>query len=147
MINFTENYTSISQENIRIIKHCRTSLLFYNKEPWKKKEHESSFDVTIGSYDNAELCELIGIYIHSSLESSLEKDQMGLYRDDGFIVLLNINNQKTDKIRRKIITVFTSIDFRIEITTNLMEVNFLDVTFNLEQNTYRPYKKTKQIIT
>ena len=33
-INFAENHTSISQENIRIIKHSRKSLLFYNKEPW-----------------------------------------------------------------------------------------------------------------
>ena len=43
------------------------------------EEHSSSFDVTMGSYDNAELCELIGIYIKSLLESILEKDQMGLY--------------------------------------------------------------------
>ena len=78
-INFAENHTSISQENIRIIKHCRKSLLFYNNEPWKKKEHGRSFDVTMGSSDDAELFELIGIYIQSLLESTLEKDQMGLY--------------------------------------------------------------------
>ena len=43
-----------------------------------KKEHESSFDVTRTSYDGAELCGLIGIYIQSFLESVLENDQMGL---------------------------------------------------------------------
>ena len=37
-------------------------------------------------------------------------------------------------------TIFTSVDFKIEIITNLTEVNFLDVTFNLERNTYRQYK-------
>ena len=46
---------------------------------------------------------------------------MGLYRDDGLIILRNIDNQQTDKIRKKII----------------MEVHFLDVTFTLVQNTYR----------
>ena len=35
-----------------------------------------------------------------------------------------------------------SIDFKIEITKNLTEVSFLDVTFNLERNTYQPYKKS-----
>ena len=30
---------------------------------------------------------------------------------------------------------------KIEIVTNLTEVDFLDVTFRLENNTYRPYKK------
>ena len=29
---------------------------------------------------------------------------------------------------------------KIEIVTNLTEVDFLDVTFNLDNNTYHPYK-------
>ena len=33
------------------------------------------------------------------------------------------------------------IGFQIEIKTNLHEVNFLDITFNLRSGTYRPYKK------
>ena len=85
----------------------------------EEKGHDSSFDVTKGSYDGGELCEWIGIYIQSLLESCLEKDQMGLYRDDGLIILRNINNQQTDKIQKKIISVFKCIDFKIEITTNL----------------------------
>ena len=44
-------------------------------------------------------------------------------------------------MRKKIISVFKNIDFKIEIVTNLTEVDFLDLTFNLENNTYRPYKK------
>ena len=64
-INFAENYSSISLENIRITKHCRKPLLFYNNDPCKKKEHDSSFDVIMGSNDGAELCDLIGIYIQS----------------------------------------------------------------------------------
>ena len=44
-------------------------------------------------------------------------------------------------MRKKIISVFKNIDFKIEIVTNLTEVDFLDVTFRLENNTYRPYKK------
>ena len=31
--------------------------------------------------------------------------------------------------------------FQIEIETNLKEVNFLDVTFNLNSGLYKPYKK------
>ena len=100
--------------------------LFYDNEPWKKKEHDSRG--RMGSYDGVELCESIRIYVQSLLENSLEKDQMGLYRDDGLINLRNINNQQTDKIRKKIISIFKSIDFKIEITTNLTEADFLDVT-------------------
>ena len=147
MINFAENYTLISQENIRTIKHCRQSLLFYNNEPWNKKEHNSSFDVTMGSYDGTELCELIGIYIQALLESTLEKDLMGLYWHNGIIILSNTNSQQTEKIQKKIINIFKRIDFKIEITTNSTEVDFLDATFNLERNTYRPYKKPNDNLT
>ena len=99
----------------------------------------------MGSFDGAELRELIGINIQPLLESTLEKDQIGLHRDDGLIIFRNINNQQTDKIRKKIISIFKSIDFKIEIATNLKEVNFLEVTFILERTTYRSYKN--QMIT
>ena len=33
------------------------------------------------------------------------------------------------------------LGFQIEIETNLKEVNFLDVTFNLNSSLYKPYKK------
>ena len=66
---------------------------------------------------------------------------MGLYRDDGLIVLNNKNGQQTDRTRKKIVKIFKDTDFSIDITTNLVEVNFLDVTFNLLNETYRPYRK------
>ena len=34
------------------------------------------------------------------------QSSMGLYRDDGLIVLSNVTSQKMDKIRKKIIQVF-----------------------------------------
>ena len=41
----------------------------------------------------------------------------------------------------KIIKIFKDIGFSIDIQTNLKEVDFLDVTLNLQNGTYRPYKK------
>ena len=46
-----------------------------------------------------------------------------------------------DKKRKAIIKVFKDIGFSIDIQTNLKEVDFLDVTLNLQNGTYRPYKK------
>ena len=140
-ITFVVNYIPVSKEDIRIKKHCRKSLLFCGNEAWKKKDADTTFDVTMGSYDGAELCKLIGIYIQSLLTNILSKDNMGLYRDDGLFILRKINKQQADRVRKKIISIFKNIDFKIEIVTNLTEVDFLDVTFNLENNTYRPYKK------
>ena len=43
---------------------------------------------------------------------------MGLYREDGLIVLNKVTSQNTDKIRKKIIHVFKDNGFSIDIMTN-----------------------------
>ena len=121
--------------------HCRKSLLFFGNETWKKKSTESCFDVTMGSFDGAEICELVGLYIQSNLENILPKTNFGLYRDHELILLRNLNGQQMDKKRKTIIKIFKDIGFSIDIQTNLKEVDFLDVTLNLQNGTYRPYKK------
>ena len=63
------------------------------------------------------------------------RNNMGWYRDNELFILSKINKQQTDRVRKKIISIF-----KIEIVTNLTKVDFLDVTFNLEINIYRPYK-------
>ena len=78
----------------------------------------------------------------SLLINILSKDNMGLYRDDGLFILLRINKEQADWVWNKIISIFKNIDFKIEIVTKLTEVEFLDVTFNLENNTYHLYKET-----
>ena len=95
----------------------------------------------MGSFNVAEICELIGLYIQSKLETVLPKSNFGIYRDDGLALLRNLNGQETDKVRKNIIRVFKDIGFSLEIETNLKEVDFLDVSLNLRNGTYRPYKK------
>ena len=65
-----------------------------------KKSTESCFDVTTGSFDSAEICELVGLYIQSNLENILPKTNFGLYRDDGLILLKDLNGQQIDKKRK-----------------------------------------------
>ena len=47
--------------------------------PWRKIR--SDFNVTIGSFDGAETCELVGVYLLSQL-THLDVN-VGIYRDDG----------------------------------------------------------------
>ena len=65
-IQFAKLHTTIDDKDLRLIMHCRKSLLFLGKETWKKKSTESCFDVTMGSFDGAEICELVGLYIQSN---------------------------------------------------------------------------------
>ena len=66
-------------------------------EEKRKKKTKALFNVTMGRYDGTKLCELISIFIQSLLESTLEKDQMGLYRDNVLITLRIINSQRRGK--------------------------------------------------
>ena len=91
-----------------------------------------------GSFDGAEICERVGLYIQSKLEKILPKSNFGWNRDGGLALIRNLNGQKTDKVRKNIIGVFKDIGFCLEIETNLKEVDFLDVSLNVRNGTYRP---------
>ena len=137
---FPKTNVNISNDDIRIIKHSRKSLLFHNTEAWKKIS-ESCFDVTMGSHDGPEVCELIGIFILSHLTKLIDQNDIGLYGVDGLVVVKNLNGEQTDKPGKRIIHVFKNFGFKIEIKTNLFEVLFLDVTFSLITETFKQCKK------
>ena len=83
---------------------------------------------------------LLEFIFYHKLSNLLPQKDIGLYRDDGLILLRNTNGQLTDRIRKNVIKLFKEIGFKIEIETNLKILNFLDVTFNLANSTYRPYR-------
>ena len=57
-------------------------IMFFGYKIWKKKSTGSCFDVIMGSFYGAEICELVGLYIQSNLEYILPKTNFGLCRDD-----------------------------------------------------------------
>ena len=95
-LSFAKKHTRIDEKEIRTILHCRKSLLFFKNEAWKKSETESCFDVTMGSFDGAEICELVGIYILTHLSKIVPKKNVGLYRDDGLLILRNFTKRQAE---------------------------------------------------
>ena len=71
VIIFAKQHIEIVEKDLRIIRHCRKSLLYHEDIAWKKKESDNCFDVTMGSNDGAEICEFTGIYILSQLANLL----------------------------------------------------------------------------
>ena len=140
-IDFAKEYTNISARDIKIIMHARKSILFNKGSPWKKKDSESLFDVTMGSFDGAEVCELVGLYILDILAKEYGKERIGLYRDDGLAAFKSISGSEADRIRKNMTKTFLKLDLKITISCNLKIVNFLDITFNLNNGKYYPYRK------
>ena len=96
----------------------------------------------MGSYDCAEICKLVGLYMPSFLGKVYGIQNVGFYRDDGLACLCNISGPASDKTRKDMIRTFwENSGLKINITTNLKTVNFLDVTFNLCTGKYQPFNK------
>jgi len=51
--------------------------------------------IQMGSYDDAEVCELVGLFILNDLCNIYGKENIGLYRDDGLAVFKNITLERT----------------------------------------------------
>ena len=114
-------------DEFRLMSFCLT---YCWKEPWEKKNTDSCFDVTIGSYDGAEIWGLVGIYLLFLLANIIDKKNSGLYREGGLILSRNVNRQNMDRIRKNVIKILKEVGFKIEIKTNLKIVDVLHVTFN-----------------
>ena len=54
----------------------------------------------MGSYDGAEVCELIGIFMLSLIGNIYNRNNIGLYRDDGLAVFKNTNDPQSEKIKK-----------------------------------------------
>ena len=102
-INYARTITTITKNTVDIIKHARESLLFDSQDTWIKKVENEMFDVTMGSFDGAEHCELVGLFSLSQLSNFINEKQIGLYSDDGLAVVGNTNGPKLDKLKKKII--------------------------------------------
>ena len=97
----------------------------------------------MGAYDSVQITDL-SIYILDTRGRVIDPKQAGLNWGDGFIFIPDSNDPNTSKIHKKIMRAFNLIGFKIEKSSNLKIVNFLDITFNLSNNTFKPFNKDNQ---
>ena len=139
-INYAKSITPIEEGVITTVFHARKSLLFDKTSVWVKKDN-SDFDVTMGNYDGAEVCELVGRYLFNLLTNEFGKNNIGLYRDDGLSSFQNISGQDSEKIKKKMCKMLKENGLNITVECNLTITEFLDVTFDLKSGTFYPYRK------
>ena len=124
-------YTSVSREDIEIVKQAKNSLLFHDGKVWRKKG-TSTFDNTMGSYDGAETCECVGLFLLDQLKGC--EISLGLYRDDG-LGISNLTARQNDQLRKKIEAVFKENGLSITMVVNKSKVDFLDVSLDVSNKT------------
>ena len=96
----------------------------------------------MGSFDDIELCELVGLYVLHILGEKYGKHRISMYCNDGLGCFRYTSGPQTDRIRKDFTRIFKGgFDLSITCKTNLTPVNFLDVTLNLTLGKYQPYNK------
>ena len=60
----------------------------------------------MGAYDGAEVCELVGTYMLNVLSRKYNKNDFGLYRDDGLAVLKNKSGLQSEQVKKNIQKIF-----------------------------------------
>ena len=140
-IAYAKRHVDISDEDLEIIMQARKTLLFNKEEPWTKRNNSDDFDVPMGSYDGAEVCELIGAFMLNELSNIIDKKHIGLYRDDGLGIMGRIGGPEIERRKKKIIQTFKKHKLDITVLTNLKGVDYLDIEFSLANDMYKPYRK------
>ena len=79
--------------------------------------------------------------IFSCVKVEGDVKEIGLDCDDGLAMVRNASGPIVDKIKQKIIKIFQQHNLKITTEANLIQTDFLDVTFNLDTGKYWPYRK------
>ena len=125
-LDLTSNYENITDDERDIILHAKKSCLFNDEEHWGKKESTANlFDVTMGSYDGAETCELVGSFLLHQITHK-HGENFGLYRDDGLGVS-KANPREIEIIKKDLCSIFKNLGLKMTIEANKKIV----VTLNL----------------
>ena len=101
-LEFAKQHVQVSNDDMNVIMHACKSLLFAQGQAWSKKDRGDMFDFTMGAYDGAEACEIVGAYILPKLAVHLDWTSVGLYRDDGLAVLKDASGPVADRVRKPI---------------------------------------------
>ena len=139
---FAKTHYNFTLDELEIVLHSRKTLLFCNQSTWVKKYGNEDIDIPMGCYDGAEICESVGIYIQSKLCKLMNKKDFGLYRNDELGILRNTSGTEADRKRKSITKVFNECGLSITCEINKKIVDFLDVRFDLNDQTYEPYRKS-----
>ena len=97
-IVYAKSFTKIEGNAINAIKLAIKSLLFNKDGAWAKKGDDTLFDVRTGSFDGAEICELVGLYFLDKLSSLIWRKNVGLYRDEGLAAINSSSGPVLEKL-------------------------------------------------
>ena len=89
----------------------------------------------MGAYDDAEVCELVGIFMLNKISEKYNKNDVDLYRDAGLAVLKSTSGPESECIRKYFKRSFKKYGLELIIKCNKKVEYSIDVTFSLKDRT------------
>ena len=121
-IAWASTITEINEKTKQIIYHCRKNFLIYQSEVWVKKDNPE-FDVPMGAYDSAEVCELVVLYVLHKLRHL--PVSVALYRDDG-CALSRLSAQRTEDAKKDICRIIRELGLEAKVVAvNTQVIDYL----------------------
>ena len=86
----------VAEDNLKLHLNAAKSFAYYGTKLYRAKQdannnptNPTNFNITMGSFDGAEVCELVGLYLlHKLVQKGIfKREHVGLYRDDGLAVV------------------------------------------------------------
>ena len=139
-LQFAAQRVDIPSKDMEAVRYARKSLLFDDSHTWIKRDG-GLFDVTMGAFDGAEICELVGTYLLSLIAQKYEKKDIGLYRDDGLAAFKDKSGPQNERIKKDFTRIFKEKGLDLVISCNMKIVDYLELTLSLLDGSYRPFRK------
>ena len=79
--------------------------------------------------------EIVDLFSLNNLANKLDKNSVGLYRDNELAMFKNSNGHLADKILKELHRWFKESIISLEIERNLNSVNYLDINLDLNSGT------------
>ena len=93
-----------------------------------KKDGDTLFDATIGSFGDAEVCLLAGLYLLNKVSKALGSINAVLYRDDGLCINTRCKCSKTRQAEKRYSYITQEQRISITIEINQSEIELLHVS-------------------
>ena len=74
--------------------------------PWVKKSCDQDFDVPMGCFDGAEVCDTTGLFLLHQLSHIFKKSDIDLYRDGSVGIIQNMRKPEIEWMKKTIVKVF-----------------------------------------
>ena len=75
------------------------------------------------------------------ISNFIPKKLVGIYRDDGLAAIKPQSGQKTENVKKQLHEMVNKIGLKIEIEGPITKTDFLDLSFDLKNGKYGPYRK------